>query len=85
MVIGIKRVKDTSPNWLLINGSSISLKWGERCLTPLSTIFQLYSGGPNNDGKTIIRWLNTSEFFKCLWIDMGKCVLRSINYGYEKE
>jgi hypothetical protein len=44
-LIRIKRVKDTSPNWLLINGSSISLKCGERCLTPLSIIFQVYSGG----------------------------------------
>jgi hypothetical protein len=44
-LIRIKRVKDTFPNWLLINGSSISLKCGERCLTPLSTIFQVYSGG----------------------------------------
>ena len=44
-MIRIKRIKDTSPNWFLIHGSYISLKCGERCLTPLSTIFQLYSGG----------------------------------------
>jgi hypothetical protein len=48
-----------------------------------TTFINLYCS--NNNGKTRIRWLNTSEFFKCFWIDIGKCVLRSINYGYEKE
>ena len=70
--------KTNTPSWIFIVLARSQSLEGEISLPELTSALKRMKNNksPGSDGFT-------ADFFKFFWIDVGKFVFRSVNYGYQ--